>query len=113
MELSSDFWESQKGLVLIGNDGEIRFTRTGRARYAARFAKYGFALDNVKTVERFREVMGYVIVGELDANTLEFERLLNDPLTTEEERQLIRGVLTADRQSATVVATLEKPSSPE
>jgi hypothetical protein len=67
MKLSSDFWNSQKGLVLVGDDGAIRFTRTGRTRYAPLLAKYGFAIENVKTVERFRDVMGYINGGEPDA----------------------------------------------
>jgi hypothetical protein len=96
MELSSDFWNAQTGLMLVGNDGAIRFTRTGRTRYAPLLARYGFALDHVKTVERFREVMSHVNVGELEANTLELEKVLNDPLTSEVERELIRRALTTD-----------------
>jgi hypothetical protein len=90
MVLSSDFWNAHKGLVLVGDDGAIGFTRTGRARYAPLLAKYGFALDNVKTVERFREVISHVNAGELEANTLELEKVLNDRLTSEAQRALTR-----------------------
>jgi hypothetical protein len=96
MELSSDFWNAQKGLMLVGDDGAIRFTRTGRTRYAPLLARYGFALDHVKTVERFREVMSHVNAGELEANTLELEKVLNDPLISAVERELIRRALATE-----------------
>jgi hypothetical protein len=96
MEISSDFWNAHKGLVLVGDDGAIAFTRTGRTRYAPLLAKYGFALDHVKTVERFCEVMSHVNVGELEANTLQLEKVLKDPFTSAVERELIRRALATD-----------------
>ena len=96
MDLSSDFWNAQKGLVLFGDDGAIGFTRTGRARYAPLLAKYGFALDNVKTVDQFLGAMSRVNAGELEANMLELEKVLNDPRTNADERELIRRALATD-----------------
>jgi hypothetical protein len=96
MQISSDFWNAQKGLMLVGDDGAIRFTRTGRAKYAPLLAKHGFALDNVKTIQKFAELMSNVNYGELEANTRELEQVMNDPTTGEAERELIRRALAAD-----------------
>jgi hypothetical protein len=93
MDLSNDFWNAYKGLVLVGDDGTIAFTRMGRKRYAPLFAKYGFALDNVRTVDLFFHVMSRANAEELEANSLEFERVLNDPRTSAVERELIRLAL--------------------
>ena len=57
MKLSDEFWQTQKGLLLVGEDGTLRFTAAGRAHYAPLLAKYGFSISNVKTLEKFREVM--------------------------------------------------------
>ena len=40
MQISSDFWNAQKGLLLVGDDGAIRFTRTGRAKYVPLLAAF-------------------------------------------------------------------------
>jgi hypothetical protein len=97
--LSSDFWDAYKGIVLVGNDGAIRFTRAGRARYAPLLAKYGFAIDQVKRVERFRDVIGAVIDGEIEVNTHLLEKALHNPLTSAFEREFIRRVLAHGIQS--------------
>jgi hypothetical protein len=99
MDLSNEFWNAYKSDVLIGDAGAIRFTRTGRRRYAPLFAKYGFALDHVRTVERFFEVMGQVNAAELEENTLDLERAFQDPLMSAVERDLIRRVLAHGIQS--------------
>jgi hypothetical protein len=96
MNISTEFWKYQKGLVLVGSDGEIVFTRAGRTRYASILAKYGFALGNVKSLERFQKVLSDVNAGELEANTIELEKIMDDPLTNEFERDLIRCALTTD-----------------
>jgi hypothetical protein len=96
MQISSDFWNAQKGLLLVGDDGAIRFTRTGRAKYAPLLARYGFALDNVKTIQKFEELMSHVSYGELEENTRELEKLMNDPATSDVEREVIRRALAAD-----------------
>jgi hypothetical protein len=96
MQISSDFWNEQKGLLLVGDPGAIRFTRTGRAKYAPLLARYGFALDNVKTIKKFEEHMSHVSYGELEANTRELEKVMNDPATSEVEREVIRRALAAD-----------------
>ena len=79
--------------MLIGLDGSLRFTAAGRAHYAPLLTKYGFALENVKTRERFCEVMEEVNAYELDENTCKLEDLFNDPRTNGVERELIRKVL--------------------
>ena len=96
MQIPSDFWNAQKGLMLVGDDGTVRFTRTGRAKYAPLFARHGFALDNVKTVERFVELVSWVNHRELEANARELDKVMNDPATTEVEREVIMRALTAD-----------------
>lgn len=93
MRLSTEFWDTQLGLMLIGSDGSLRFTATGRARYAPLLAKYGFSISNVTTQNRFIEVMGTVNAGELAENTLKFEEILADRDTSQEERQLINRIL--------------------
>ena len=100
MELSQNFWKAHQGLVLVGLDGSLRFTRAGRTKFAPRLAKYGYALANVKTYERFSEVMSHVNAGELEANNREFERLLASPGTSVEEREMIRAILGTDGPQA-------------
>ena len=104
MELSPAFWESQKGLLLVTTDGALHFTKAGRAEYAPLLARYGFALDNVTTLDRFREVMEPVNAGELAANTRQFEAYLNDPTLTPEERVIVRRVLGLDPAPALAAA---------
>jgi hypothetical protein len=96
MEIANDFWIAQQGMMLVGDDGAVHFTRTGRAKYAPLFARHGFALDNVKTVEGFVEIMSRINHLELEANTGELERVMIDPATTEVEREVIRRALAAD-----------------
>lgn len=91
--LSDDFWQAHKGLLLVSETGVLRFTAAGRAHYAPLLAKYGFSISNVKTLEQFCKVMEPVNAGELDENTQEMLRLLNDPSTTAEERATIERVL--------------------
>jgi hypothetical protein len=93
LRLSTEFWDAQKGLMLIGSDGSIGFSAAGREHYGPLFAKYGYALQSVTTRERFYSVMQEVTAGELEANTLKFEAMLRDPNTTPEERELIKRVL--------------------
>jgi hypothetical protein len=93
MQLSDEFWLTQQYLVLVGNCGSLRFTARGRAHYGPLFARYGFAITNVATYQRFQHVMARVNAGEFEANEREMRRLLCDPNTTEEERALIRRVL--------------------
>lgn len=95
MKLSNDFWDEHKGLLLVGvgTDSALRFTEAGRAHFGPLFAKYGFAITNVTTQERFVEVMGEVTAGELAENDRQLEALLNSPETNEEERAIIRQIL--------------------
>jgi hypothetical protein len=102
MNFSSEFWNTHKGLVLIGTDGALAFTAAGHARFAARMAKFGFVLQNIKTFERFSEVMSIVSAGELEVNTLALEELLAAPGTSPEERALIRRVLGHSETGAAV-----------
>jgi hypothetical protein len=83
-------------MMLVGQDGAVRFTRTGRAKYAPLFARHGFALDNVKTIEGFVELMSWINHLELEANTGELEKVMTDSATTEVEREVIRRALAAD-----------------
>jgi hypothetical protein len=93
MTLSNDFWKIHVGLVLVATDGTLRFTSAGRKHFAGRMAKFGFALQNIKTLARFAEVMSMVSEGELQANTQTFEQLLNSPATSREERAMIHRIL--------------------
>jgi hypothetical protein len=93
MALTEDFWAAYKGLVLVGLDGSVRFTAAGKTRFAPLLAKYGFALQNVLSTEDFCRVIGSVNAGELEENTLAFEKVLTDPATTPAERRLIERVL--------------------
>lgn len=93
LNLSPVFWNIHRGLMLIGDDGSVRFTAAGRAKFAPLLARYGFALDNISTVERWVEVYGEVNAREMQSNTTQLEALLSDPSTTDEERDSIRRVL--------------------
>jgi hypothetical protein len=79
--------------MLIGSDGWLRFTATGRARYAPLLGKYGFSIAKVTTLDRFVEVMGTVSAGELAENTRRFEEILADTETSQEERELVNRIL--------------------
>ena len=81
---------------MVGDNGAMRFTRPGRARYAGLFARYGCALENVKTIQRFVELMSHINYCELKANTGQLKRILNDPATSEAERDVIRRALGMD-----------------
>jgi hypothetical protein len=96
MKISSDFWNVQRGLVLVGDDGAIRFTRTGRAKYAPLLARHGFALDACKTIQRFMDLMSHINHHALRANTRDLENFMNDPATSEFERDLIKRALATD-----------------
>lgn len=98
-EQLSEFWEAQKGLMLIGSDGALRFTAAGRANYTALMAKHGFALETIRTQERFKEVMGVINSVEYEQNTRQFEELLRDPELTEQERSLINQILNRTPQA--------------
>ena len=98
MNLSREFWEVQKGLLLIGSDGSLRFTSAGRARYAPILAKYGFSISNASTLNGFIDVMGKVNSRELAENTQRFEEMLADPKISQEERDLIWAVLNREPQ---------------
>ena len=93
MKLSKEFWEEQKGLMLIGSGGSLRFTAGGKAHYAPMFAKYGFSISSISSKERLEEIMGWVIAGELDETTRQLEQMLRDPETRKEERDLINQIL--------------------
>ena len=93
MPLTEDFWTAYKGLVLVGSDGTVRFTAAGRTRFAPLLAKYGFALQNVLSTEDFCRVFKNVNAGEIEENTLAFEKVLADPATSPAERRLIERIL--------------------
>lgn len=93
MNLSKEFWDTQKGLMLIGANGSLRFTEAGLARYTPMLAKYGFSITNASTVNRFLEVMAKVNSRELAENTQRLEEMLADLETREDERHLICGIL--------------------
>jgi hypothetical protein len=99
MPLTADFWNAYKGLVLVGSDGTVRFTAAGKTRLAPLLAKYGFALQNVLSTEDFCRVFGRVNAGEIEENTLAFEKVLTDPATSPAERQLIERILGRDTDS--------------
>lgn len=88
-----DFWRSHKGLVLVSETGDLRFTAAGRAHYAPLLAKYHLSISTVKTLGQFQEVMGPVNAGELDDNTQKLLRMLDDPNTTDDERETIKRIL--------------------
>ena len=111
MELSRDFWDAFKGLVLIDTRGGLHFSRTGYGRYAPLFAKYGFAVDAVKTIERFRAVLAHVNAGELEANTLELDRIRSDPATDEAERAWITRVLAEELPAPAVALRPDNPTT--
>lgn len=93
MNLPEQFWQTQRGLVLVGPNGSLRFTSTGKQKYTALLAKYGFDLRSISTLERFRDAFKVVSAGELLSNERELRRLLDDPNTTEGDRQSIRRIL--------------------
>lgn len=93
MNLPEEFWQANRGLLLVDEAGELRFTARGRAHFASLMAKYGFSISNVNNLAQFCEVMGEVNAGELEENERAMRSLLEDPDTTEEERAAIRRVL--------------------
>jgi len=50
----------------------------------------------VRTIQRFVELMSHINYCELKANTGQLKRILNDPATSEAERDVIRRALGMD-----------------
>jgi hypothetical protein len=96
MNLSTEFWNAYNGVVVVATDGAIGFTRMGRTRYAPLFARYGFAIDQIKTLTRFLELTTYVNQQGYESNTRALKRALSHPATSEVERDLIRRALSID-----------------
>ena len=93
MKLSTQFWTAYKGSLLVRTDGAIGFTAAGRKKFAKPMAQSGFSISNVRTVERFLDIMDTVSAVQLEENTAEMIRLLNAPETTETERAMLKRVL--------------------
>lgn len=93
MKLSNEFWAAHKGELIVGTNGELAFTEVGRKKYAPIFAKHGYTLALVSTVEIFEHVMDIVTTEQLEATTEKVRNLLSNSAATEEERETIRRVL--------------------
>jgi len=96
MQIANDFWIAQQRMMLVGDDGAIRFTRTGRAKYAPLLAGMVLRLTTWKTVEGFVEAHESSQPPRARSHTRELEKVMNDPATTEVEREVIRRALAAD-----------------
>jgi hypothetical protein len=93
MKISTQFWNTYGGQLLVGSNNRIAFTAAGRRALAPRLARQGRVLANIKTLPGFLDVMSEVGAEELEANTRKFEALLHSPQTSAEERALIRRLL--------------------
>jgi len=93
MNLSKNFWKAFEKLVLVGSDGKIVFTAEGRKKLGSQFAKHGFNLSSIKTVDQFRETMRRVAALDLAKSNHEFEEMLQNPSTSAPDRARIRRVL--------------------
>lgn len=45
--------------------GRIRFTKAGRERYAARFAKVGYRIDDIRTLAAFEAAVDTLFQSEM------------------------------------------------
>jgi hypothetical protein len=99
MELSSEFWVTQGHRVILGTDGSLRFTAVGREYFAPLLARYGFAINQITSVEAFKEAMGPVISGEVEQNTKVMEALLENPRATDADRQVLLKILGRTEES--------------
>jgi hypothetical protein len=89
----AEFWEYNQRLLKLDTAGRVHFTAEGKATYRPLLARWGFALENVKTREQFREVMLSVNALELEANDAALAEALEHPETTEAERQAVLALL--------------------
>lgn len=105
--LPADFWETHRGELLVGGKGQLLFTEAGRKKYAPLFAKHGYALSSINTVEIFQQVLDRLATEELEATTQKLVNLMGNPAATEEERETIRRVLEASEDRP------KKPPTPK
>jgi hypothetical protein len=89
----AEFWKYNQRLLKLDTAGRVHFTAEGKATYRPLLARWGFALENVKTREQFREVMLSVNALELEANDAALAEALEHPETTEAERQAVLALL--------------------
>lgn len=99
---SAEFWDYNRRLLKLDAEDRIYFTAEGRRTYRPLLAKWGYALENVKTREQFRQVMLTVNAYELEENTTALREALEDPDTTPAEREMVLALLgqTADAPGA-------------
>lgn len=90
---SAEFWEFNRRLLKLDTDGRVHFTAEGRATYRPLLARWGYALENVRTREQFRDVMLEVNALELQANDAALRAALEHPETTDAERQAVLELL--------------------
>jgi hypothetical protein len=88
-----EFWDTQKKLLKIGTTGKIFYTEDGKKEYRPLFARYGYAIENVTTLEHFSRVIKDISAMQMEENNAELLRLLNDPLTPIEEREVVSSIL--------------------
>jgi hypothetical protein len=93
MKLKKEFWDEFGRDILVGDNGLVLFTAPGRKKYQYSFAKWGFFLANVTTVQEFQRVLRQVRAHELDENNRKLSACLEDPSVPEAEKQFIRKIL--------------------
>jgi len=99
----TEFWDAFTNLVILGDNQRIAFTADGKRRLRPQLARAGFVLENIRTQDQFEVAMRAVYAQEMDDNTQQLMAALDDPRTTEVERELIREILGLDKTEQPVI----------
>lgn len=110
--LRKEFWDVNKRLLKISSMGRVYYTDEGKTEYRSLFARHGYVLENVNTLEDFRRVMRNITAMQLEQSTEDILRLIHDPKTSDSERTALAELIGVDpelqaeppeRPTATVV----------
>ena len=99
----TEFWDAFTNLVILGDNQRIAFTAEGKRRLRPQLARAGFVLENIRTQDQFEVAMRAVYAQEMDDNTQQLMAALDDPRTTDVERELIREILGLDKLEQPVI----------
>lgn len=93
MELKQEFWDEFGLDLVMDGQGNVVFTQSGRDKYTPLFAKWGYCLANIRTVEDFKRILRRVNARELEENNQKLAACLADPSVPESEKDFIRKLL--------------------
>lgn len=88
------FLEHHKKFIRIDPvSHKVFFTKAGKTEFSALFARYGYALDSIRTVEHFAQVLRECNEREYHRNTEELSALYETGELNGEEKALLERLL--------------------